>query len=172
LARSNCSGLRRLQPARQDLAFTLPNAIPQSLQAIGVSIPSTIHMVLGLGVPMRGTWLDLGVTLLLLDAASLAFGFVISALSNTETQAVQLTMLVLLMSVFFSGFFLNLGNFLVPIRYVAYLLPVSYAIQQLQAIMLRGLPVDLKDLAVLGGGSVLLFLLAYWLFKRQLVSGE
>ena len=48
-------------------------------------------------------------------------------LANTETQAVQLAMLVLLSSIFFGGFFLPLETLWGPIRAIGYVLPVPSA---------------------------------------------
>ena len=58
--------------------------------------------------------------------------------SDSERQAVQLSLLTLLASVFFSGFVLPLDEFTAPVRVLAYLLPVTHGIQLLQDLMLRG----------------------------------
>ena len=70
--------------------------------------------------------------------ASLGLGFVISGLAATDSQAVQYSMLLLFLSIFFSGFFLSLRNFWEPVRAIGYLLPLTYAIGGFQAAMLRG----------------------------------
>src|SRR3546814_2948786 len=61
-----------------------------------------------------------------------------SDLSDSERQAVQLSLLVLLASVFFSGFVLAVDEFTPPVRAIAYTLPVTHGIQLLQDFMLRG----------------------------------
>ena len=48
----------------------------------------------------------------LLSFASLGLGLLISTIVDSERQAVQLSMLVLLASVFFSGFVLPLDQFI------------------------------------------------------------
>ena len=65
-------------------------------------------------------------------------------------------MLVLLLSIFFSGFFLPLENFRVPIHSLGYALPLTHGIAGFQAIMLRGIGAELPDLAHVGhrGGHV------------------
>src|SRR5690606_29919846 len=68
-----------------------------------------------LNIPFLGDPLVFAGLVLLLTLASLGIGFFISAISNSDSQAVQLSMLVLLMSVFFSGFFLPLENFSAPV---------------------------------------------------------
>src|SRR5439155_4532931 len=93
---------------------------------------------LSLGVPVLGDWALLVLTIALVIFASVGLGFVIAAVSKSESQAVQLSMLVLLTSVFFSGFFLRVEAFWAPVRFLSYSLPVTYGISSLQFIMLRG----------------------------------
>ncbi len=93
---------------------------------------------LSLGVPILGDWLALITSIALVIFASVGLGFFISAISKTESQAVQLSMLVLLTSVFFGGFFLNLQTLWEPVRTLSYALPVTYGISLFQDIMLRG----------------------------------
>ena len=47
-------------------------------------------------------------------------------------------MLILLASVFFSGFVLPLEEFNAPVQALAFLLPVTHAIRLMQDVMLRG----------------------------------
>jgi ABC-2 type transport system permease protein len=107
---------------------------------------------------------------LLFTLASLGIGFVISAWSTSDSQAVQLSMLVLLMSIFFSGFFLPLENFWAPIQVVGYALPLTHAVDGFQNVMLRGRAPSEFTWLVLGGLAVFTFvcssLLAHWRFRR------
>ena len=65
-------------------------------------------------------------------------GCSISVVSDSERQAVQLALLVLLGSVFFSGFVLDLDQFAPAVQAVGNLLPVTHGIRLLQDLMLRG----------------------------------
>jgi ABC-2 type transport system permease protein len=123
-----------------------------------------------LAVPFLGSVALFVVLSLLFTLASLGIGFVISGWSSSDSQAVQLSMLVLLMSIFFSGFFLPLENFWAPIQAIGYALPLTHAIDGFQNIMLRGRsPSDFTwlMLAIIAGltfvGSLLL---ARWRFRR------
>jgi ABC-2 type transport system permease protein len=78
----------------------------------------------------------LAIGLLLL--ASIGLGLLIAVVSDSERQAVQLSLLVLLASVFFSGFVLPITEFNQPVRAVAYTLPVTHGIRLLQDLLLRG----------------------------------
>jgi ABC-2 type transport system permease protein len=95
-------------------------------------------LVFGLGVPLLGSpWLFAAIVLLL-TFASLGVGVFISLIADSERQAVQLSMLVLLASVFFSGFVLPVTDFAEWMRSIAYALPVTHGIATLQDLMLRG----------------------------------
>jgi len=91
-----------------------------------------------LNIPLVGDRLALVRLVLLLTFASLGLGLLISLVADSERQAVQLAMLVLLASMFFSGFVLPIEEFREPVRYVAYALPVTYGVALFQDLMLRG----------------------------------
>jgi ABC-2 type transport system permease protein len=91
-----------------------------------------------LGVPSLADTGSLALVVGLLLLASLGLGLLIAVLSDSERQAVQLALLTLLASVFFSGFVLSIDQFTPPVRALAYALPVTHGIQLLQDLMLRG----------------------------------
>jgi ABC-2 type transport system permease protein len=99
----------------------------------------TVALLVGVfRIPMLADpWMIAGVIALLL-AASLALGALIAVVSDSERQAVQLSLLLLLASVFFSGFVLAIEEFSAPVRAIAALLPVTHGIRLLQDLMLRG----------------------------------
>ncbi len=125
-------------------------------------------VVMGIGVPMRGSyvWLAAGVGLLL--AASIGLGLVLSAISQSSTQAVQYAMLSLLAGMFFGGFLITLDAFRMPFRLVSYALPVTYAIRWFQNVMLRGLAPESVDVIGLLVATVVYGAVAGWLFSRRL----
>ena len=128
-------------------------------------------VVFGLQVPMLGDWLSYGLVIAALLFACLGIGFVISLAAQTESQAIQYVMIVLLASVFFSGFFLSLRLLWDGVRVVSWGLPATSGIILLQDIMLRGgppNPVLLGGLAALG---VSLFLIAFNLLRRAMARG-
>jgi ABC-2 type transport system permease protein len=127
-------------------------------------------LVLGLKIPLLGTPGEVAGVVLLLSFASLGLGLLISTVVDSERQAVQISMLVLLASVFFSGFVLPLDQFLPPLRIAAYSLPVTHGIQLLQDFMLRGGTNQGWELAVLGGIGVVLFLLTTLTLRRNMAS--
>ena len=123
-----------------------------------------------LHIPMLSTPGDVAWVVVLLSFASLGLGLLISTVVDSERQAVQLSMLVLLASVFFSGFVLPLDQFITPLRIAAYALPVTHGIQLLQDFMLRGATNASWELLALGGIGVCLFLLTWFTVNRNLRS--
>ena len=121
-----------------------------------------------LGVPYLGPLSSLSATALLLIFASLGIGFAISTMSGTELQAAQLTMLTLLASVFFSGFFVPLSTFVKPALAISYVLPVTHGVLAFQELMLRDQAADRILYAALGAIGVVTFLVAMLRFHRQL----
>ena len=128
-------------------------------------------MHLGLGVHILAGYAQFAGAIVLLILASLSFGFFISAISNSESQAVQFSMLVLLASVFFSGFFIGLESLAPYVRVVSYALPVTYGIRALQAVMLRGEQPELWVYGALVAMALLLFFVSSQLFRLQFKRG-
>lgn len=107
-----------------------------------------------IGVALPGDILSYIGVLLLLTLASIGIGFFISIISTSDSQAIQISMLVLLFSIFFSGFFLPLENFWAPVRALSTALPLTHGIVGLQAVMLQHVAVPYDTwmwLALLAG---------------------
>jgi ABC-2 type transport system permease protein len=125
-------------------------------------------VVLVLGVPMVGSWGNYALVLLAVLFASLGAGFVISLISETTSQAVQYSMLMLLFSIFFSGFFLDLRLMWDNMRILSYAIPATYGLRMLQEIMFRGNAINLQLMGGLVGIGVLLFIISWLLLRRQM----
>lgn len=121
-----------------------------------------------LGVPLLGGWLPFVGIVLLLTFASLGVGLLISLVADSERQAVQLSMLVLLASVFFSGFVLPVSDFATWTQYLAYALPVTHGIGLLQEHMLRGEVRETWMLAALAGIGLVLYVGSLMRLRRVL----
>jgi ABC-2 type transport system permease protein len=105
----------------------------------------------------------------LLIASSLGLGLLIAAISDSERQTVQLSLLVLLASVFFSGFVLAISEFSEPIRSLIYVLPVANAIRLFGDFMFRGETVAVWQIWLLVGLSVA-YIGGAWLLLRRVVA--
>ena len=120
------------------------------------------------GTPMAGSWLWVAAVLALTMAASLGLGFVIAAAANTDAQAVQLSMMALLFTIFFSGMVVSLSRLADGVRQIAYLAPATAGTSALQDVMFLGNEPNLLSLAVLGVYVVVSFGVAYaWLRRRR-----
>lgn len=122
--------------------------------------------ILAFGVTVQGNLWNLVLVIVLLAAASIGLGFVISSVAQTDGQAVQYTMMVLLMSIFFTGLILPLSQLIPVVRAVSYLVPGTYGIAALHDILFRGLP---PDLLLIGGLALyaLILLAGSWLVMRR-----
>lgn len=133
---------------------------------LAVAITATV--VLGLRVPMQGSWGDYALVIMVLLFTSLGLGFLISLVAKTDMQAVQYAMFLLLGSIFFSGFFLDLRYLWEPVRVISWALPATYGIKMLQDTVLRGVPINALVLFPLIGIGVGLFVISWLLLRRRL----
>jgi ABC-2 type transport system permease protein len=123
-----------------------------------------------LKVPILGHLQDYALAVVALLFTSLGMGFLISLISETDTQAVQYSMLLLLASIFFSGFFLDLRLMKEPATYLAWSLPATYGIRMLQDIMLRGSSIPLLIFLGIAAIGVVLFLVDWILLRKKMES--
>ena len=129
---------------------------------------STWLLVSVLGVPMLGTAAAVALVIGMLLLASLGLGLLISVVSDSERQAVQLSLLTLLASMFFSGFVLRISEFQPAIQVAAYALPVTHGIALLQELMLTGTVTQSWQLVALTGIAGLLLVVSWVLLRREL----
>jgi ABC-2 type transport system permease protein len=135
---------------------------------IVIAAALSVLLIFVIDIPMLGSALNYALILLALIFTSLGFGFVISLISETDSQAVQYTMIMLLTSVFFSGFIMQVSVLWKPIRVLSWMLPTTYGIQLLRANMLLGRPIDPLLIAGLVAIGVVLCVLAWRLLHREL----
>ncbi len=139
------------------------------LFAGAVAFATIALLVVGFGVPVLAQpgWIALVAGLLI--ASSLGLGLIIAAVSDSEPQTVQLSLLVLLASVFFSGFVLAISEFSEPIRSLIYALPVANAIRLFGDFMFRGGTVVLWQVWLLVGLSVA-YIGGSWVLLRRVMQ--
>ena len=128
-------------------------------------------LVFVMHVPMLGNWWYFTLVIAAVLFTSLGIGFAISIVSQTDSQAVQYSMIILLASVFFSGFIMSLDMLLPSVRIISWLLPTTYGTLLLRDIALRG--VD-PNWTLLGGliaiGLVLMFI--SWRLMHRLITSS
>jgi ABC-2 type transport system permease protein len=129
----------------------------------------SIWLLVGfLGVPVLGAGLAIATVVVLLLAASLGLGLMISLVSGSERQAVQLSMLVLLASMFFSGFVIRTEEFEPAVQAASYLLPVTHGIRLLQDLFLRGSVQHPWQIAALAVIAIVLLATSWLLVRREM----
>lgn len=101
-------------------------------------------MVFLFGVPIHGSlWLLFGLASLFLVCA-LSLGLLVSTLAKTQLQAMQFAFLFMLPSVLLSGFVFPREEMPLPLYGLSFAIPVTYFVEILRGIVLRG--ADLVDL--------------------------
>ena len=145
-------------------------ALAYGLVTVAVAAGVAALLVYGLEVPVASGWVGPAVIVVLLALASLGLGLLISLVADTEQQAVQLSMLLLLASAFLSGLVLPISSFATWMEPIAYLLPVTHGIAALQETMLRGSLADPWMAGALAAMAIGYFVVAVWLLRRALRS--
>ncbi|MGQ9548678.1 MAG: ABC transporter permease [Roseiflexus sp.] len=120
-----------------------------------------------LGVPLPKNWFLFALLLLLLTVASLGVGFFISTVARTDSQAIQFAMISLLLSIFFSGFFISRDSFAAWVAPIVALIPMSHGVTGFQDVMLRGITPDPAVWIDLGMITAATFGLVTVLTQRQ-----
>jgi ABC-2 type transport system permease protein len=126
--------------------------------------------VLVFGLPIRGSLALLLAVTVLYIVVQQTWGLVISALSDTQQQAVLLIFMVGVLSVAFSGYLVAVDNMPVVMRWISKLFPISHYLSMLRAITLKGAEVrhiapDLLALTLVGVVSLAISVRS---FRKQL----
>lgn len=108
------------------------------------------------GVRVQGSWILMGVALLLFLFAALGLGLLISSVTRTQQMAFQVAILAsLLPSIILSGLIFPIRNMPPPIQVMSSLVVPRYFVEALRGIMLKGaswggVAHDLAAMAALG----------------------
>ncbi len=121
-------------------------------------------------VPFRGSALTLALGATLFLFVTLGLGVLISTVSQNQGQAIQLAFMTVLPQILLSGMLFPLQSMAAGVRWIGYLLPLTYFIQLSRGVMVRGTPIEalvlpLTMLAVLG---LTVFGLSVVRFRRDL----
>jgi len=122
-----------------------------------------------MGVPMLAPIGSVVALLLLLILASVGLGLVLSLVTSSESQVIQLALLVLLASVFFGGLAIDLTQFAPPLQVAAQFLPVTEATRLGQDLFLRGAATEPWRFGALAAMAIGLTVVALVLLRRELM---
>jgi len=126
------------------------------------------------GVPFNGSVFTLALGAILFLFVTLGIGVLISSVSENQGQAIQLALMTLLPQILLSGLIFPLSSMAAGVRWIGYLLPLTYFNLIARGVMVRGAPIDslvlpLGLLALLGA---IVFGLAVARFRSFLAAGD
>jgi ABC-2 type transport system permease protein len=121
-------------------------------------------------VPFNGSVLTFALGAVLFLFVTTGLGILISTVSQNQGQAIQLAMMTLLPQILLSGMVFPLAAIPVGVRWIAYLLPLTYFTQVARGVLVRGSPIDalVIPLGALALMAVVVFSLSVLRFRREL----
>jgi ABC-2 type transport system permease protein len=121
-------------------------------------------------VPFRGSVATFALGALLFLFVTLGTGVLISSVSQTQAQAMQLAVLTMVPQFLLSGLFFPLYSMPWAVRWVGYLLPLTWFIKIARGVMVRGTPIGSLwlPLVVLAVMAVVVFTASTLRFRRDL----
>ena len=93
------------------------------------------------GVPFRGSYAVFALGALLFLFVTLGLGVLISSVSENQGQAIQLAFMFTLPQVLLSGLIFPLSSIAAGVRWISYLLPLTYFNEISRGVMLRAEPI-------------------------------
>jgi ABC-2 type transport system permease protein len=141
------------------------------LASVDLVIVTVVGMLL-FGVPFNGNVLVFALGAALFLFAVLGIGVLISTVSQTTGQAIQLAILTLLPQVLMSGMIFPLIAMPWAVRWMGYLMPLTYFTMISRGTFLRGTPITAPaiyvPLIILAVMAAVIFSLAVIRFRRDL----
>jgi ABC-2 type transport system permease protein len=121
-------------------------------------------------LPFVGSFWVFALASALFLLVTLGMGVLISTVSENQGQAVMLALMTLLPQVLLSGLIFPIEAMAAGVRWIAYVLPLSYFIQVARGVLIRGTPLDALWLPIgmLGLLGVVVFSLSILRFRRDL----
>ena len=121
-------------------------------------------------VPFRGSVATFALGAVLFLFVTLGTGVLISSVSQTQGQAIQLAMMTMLPQFLLSGLFFPLYSMPWGVRWIGYLLPLTWFIKVARGVMVRGAPIDALwlPLTILAVMAVGVFTASTLRFRRDL----
>ena len=129
------------------------------------------------GVPFRGSYAVFALGALLFLFVTLGIGVLISSVSENQGQAIQMSFMFTLPQVLLSGLIFPLSSIAAGVRWISYLLPLTYFNEISRGVMLRAEPIGplwapLLFLALLGLVVMTLAMLRFRSYLSPAGSGS
>ena len=151
-------------------SFVLGKTIPYFVISLASAVGIVLVAMIMFGLPMRGSWLLLLLTMSLYLVGALGLGLLISSIADTQQVAFQLALLVsFLPTLMLSGFIFPIASMPTFLRGVTYFVPARYFLIALRGIVLKGVGLSIlwQQLVTLSVFSAFVLLLASARLRRQ-----
>jgi ribosome-dependent ATPase len=148
----------------------LGKLIPYAVTGIAETMLILTVMVYGFDVPIQGSIPLLICLSALFLVCALGLGLLVSTIATTQLEAIQIAFIIMLPSVLLSGFMFPRSEMPMLIRPISYFLPVTYFIEILRGIVLRGAGIAelLPWIAGLTVCCIVILTLSIARFRKQL----
>ena len=120
------------------MGLLLGKLIPYALLGFVEMLIIASVMIYVFGVPINGSIPLLLALSMLFMVCSLGLGLLVSTVAKTQLEAVQFAFVIMLPSVLLSGFMFPRSEMPMPIYLATFAIPVTYFIEILRGIVLRG----------------------------------
>ncbi|MFO1013718.1 MAG: ABC transporter permease [Caulobacteraceae bacterium] len=123
-----------VQPIEVMVGKLAPYVVVGLLQAIVILVMAKVLFA----VPMAGGWISLALGVMLFIIASLALGFLISTVAQTQLQAFQLSFFYMLPSILLSGFMFPFRGMPIWAQWIGQVIPVTHFLRVVRGALLKG----------------------------------
>ena len=150
--------------------LVLGKTIPFVLIGYVLILLITIVGVFWFGVPIKGEFHVLLVLGGLYMFASLGLGMLVSSMSNTQQQAMMMSMFVLIPQIILSGFIFPIESMPEILQWVTYLLPARYFLIMIRGVFLKGIGFSelLPETLSLAALTLVILVISIFRFNRRM----
>lgn len=148
--------------------------VGKTIPYLCISLTATVVIVVAarflFGVSVRGSYLDLFIAVLIYLIGALAWGLLVSSLSDTQAMAFQMGMVTsMLPAIFLSGFIFPIRSMPAVVQGLTYVVPARYFLVVVRGIILKGASLThyLSDLAFLCLYATVVLGIAYVRLTRR-----
>jgi ABC-2 type transport system permease protein len=140
-----------------------------AIAAVDMAVIVAVGMLI-FDVPFRGSVATFALGAALFLFVTLGLGVLISTVSQTQGQAIQLSIMVMVPQFLLSGLFFPLYAMPWSVRWIGYLLPLTWFVKVARGVMVRGAPIDALwlPLTVLALMGAVVFTVSVLRFRKDL----
>jgi len=154
-----------IRPGELIMGKLAPFVVIGIIQALLV----TLVTIYGFGVPFRGDPVHLLIMAVIYLGAMLAFGLLVSTISQTQQQALLTSILVILPNILLGGLMYPIANMEPWARHISDFMPLTYFAVMIRGSFLKGIGLEVlyRDAIILGIMAFVLLALAVFRFRKR-----